>query len=102
MYADPTIIAAEQVNLSGSWSSFIGLIDGSLLTLAMYAGFAIIVAGVVMLVWSKRRGGGKTTAYIAMIIAGAILAAPKALIPLFLLIIDAVLNIVNNTLTKAF
>lgn len=102
MFTDPIIVAADKVNLSGSWKSFISLIDGSLLTLLGYMGIAIVVFGVAMLIWSKRRGGGKTSGYIAMIVVGAILAAPKALIPLALLMIDAVLNIINNTLNKAF
>ncbi|WP_182050444.1 hypothetical protein [Changpingibacter yushuensis] len=103
MSPSTTRILADDSNLHGQWSTFVSVVggDGSFLTFLAVIGIAMIVAGVIMMMWTKRRGG-KASGAVYLMIIGVVLAAPKAVIPLVLLGWDFFANIVIGIATRGF
>lgn len=95
------ILAATDINLSGSWSSFWGKFQGSIgsvMTLITMVGMLLVVGSVLKWLWDRRRGGGGgggmggANTVIWTLLLGATLAAPNLLIPVILTFLDAVAN----------
>jgi len=87
---------ATNVDLSGGWTTFWGAVTSaapSLTAIMSVLGILILLASLVSYIWSRMRGqGGDNGRLIWAIIAGAVLAAPGVLFPLFLGLADMVAN----------
>lgn len=97
----------EQVDFQGGWNSFWGAISGQLGglgTILTWVGMLMVLGSVIGFIWQKRRGGGGgqglAGVFIVMFI-GALLAAPGALIPGLLGIIDWVGNVIIALVNRA-
>lgn len=103
------LVTTAAVNFSGAWSTFWSKISqpiSKLLTLLTIIGVLLVVGALISYVFEKRRsgggfnGGGAGNSKIGWALAaGIILAAPNALIPLLLKIIDGVANAFLNILS---
>lgn len=93
---DITYVAAKDVDLKGSWDTFWNAISGdvkSVLSLIAIIGAVIIVGAIITYFWNRKRGGDASTSALMWTVAvGALLAAPGAIIPLLLLLFDAIAN----------
>lgn len=100
----PTASTGGDVDLKTQWGTFYDNftaasgVDG-LMKLIAVIGFCVALGAIGKWVWDKRRGGGfgggggfPTMA----VVVGAAMAAPTALIPVFFLLLDAVINGVIN------
>lgn len=87
-------LAVEPVNLNNGWDSFISLFDqgGGIRNVLSVIGFAIMIIYFVKWLFDRRRGRGGGFPFFPMIL-GAVLAAPGALIPLFLLVIGWIITL---------
>lgn len=96
----------DEVDFSSGWDQVWSAISGSmgegLTDLLTVVGVLLVVFAIVVWFWQRRRGGGNngggSSGLIYTIIVGAILAAPGAIIPAFLTIIDLVANAALNLL----
>lgn len=98
----------DQVDFRGGWNSFWGAISdqlGGITTILTWVGMLMVLGSVLGWIWQKRRGGGGggqglTGVFIVMFI-GALLAAPGAIIPGVLGIIDWVGNVIIALVNRA-
>lgn len=90
---------ATKVNLKGGWDSVWGAVKagfpgiGTLLTVV---GVILVLGALLKFVWERRRGGGMAQGAQPLwgaLIPGAVLCAPALLIPMFLGILDWIINI---------
>lgn len=97
------ILAATNIDLSGSWDSFWGTFQGSIgpvMTLITMVGMLLVVGSVLKWLWDRRRGGGGgggggmggANTVMWTLLLGATLAAPNLLIHQILTFLDAVAN----------
>lgn len=101
--------AASTVNFGGAWSKFWGAINSGTMsrvfTLLTIVGVLLIVMAVVGYVFERRRGGGGGVAGSGKLgwalAAGMLLAAPNLIIPLILVVIDALANALARVLGVA-
>lgn len=94
------------VDFSGGWNTFWGAISGELggvTTLLTVIGMLMVLGSVLGYIWMKRRNAnvkdGLSGVFIVMFV-GAVLAAPGALIPLVLTIVDWAANAVLALLQR--
>lgn len=87
------------VNLTGGWntlwSAISGAIGGQVMAILTIIGVVLVVFAIGKYFFDKRRGGGVTQGLgVVMwtLVFGAILAAPQAIIPLLLTILDLLIN----------
>lgn len=90
---------ASKVDLSGAWTGFWNTVTSSwtgLANMLTIIGLILVVFALVKWAWDRRRGGGMqgSGALWGSLIPGAILLAPKVIIPLLLWFIDAIANLV--------
>lgn len=92
----------DEVDFSSGWDQVWSAISGSmgdgLTDLLTVVGVILVIFAIITWLWQRRRGGGGGGGggLVYMIIIGAILAAPGAIIPAFLTIIDLVVNAALN------
>lgn len=87
------------VNLASGWSTLWSAISGAIGTqvtgLLTIIGVIIVVLAVGKWIFDKRRGGRVTEGtdrILWALVAGALLAAPQVIIPIFLNVLDAIIN----------
>ncbi|WP_022894566.1 hypothetical protein [Agromyces subbeticus] len=103
-----TVRAAGDVNLSGAWDTLWGAIQGAIgsgIGLALtIIGLCLVLAAVLKWIFDRRRAGGtgQTSPMWWAIFIGAILAAPGAVIPILLTIVDALANAAVNLFNAVF
>ncbi len=105
------ILAAGTINLSGSWGQVWGAVQAAigtkLTTLLSAVGVILVVGAVFKWLFERRRGGGgafsgqASSGLLWTLAAGATLAAPGVLIPIFLTILDAIANAVIGLWTSS-
>lgn len=90
----PVVMAAD-VDFVGPWNNLLGSINGvdGILTVLAVFGVLIVVVSLVGWIWKKRRGGGAGGFPVMAVLCGALLAAPKAVIPIVLVILQWLTNI---------
>lgn len=84
-----------QSDLSATWTDFWGRVSGELggvTQLLAFVGLVLIVGSIIKYFWDRRRGGANAGQLLWAFGAGAILAAPDFLIPLFLNVVDLLIN----------
>jgi len=96
----------KRVDLVGSWNTFWGtvssVITGPVKTTIIIIGVGLILFSVIKYIWDKRRGGGAKTSPMWWTLAlGGILIAPDVLLPLFLSILQWVINLGITAAQKA-
>lgn len=86
---------AGDVDFVGPWNNFLSSISGidGVLTVVAVFGVIIVVVSLISWIWKKRRGGGAGGFPVMAVGLGALLAAPKAVIPVVLLILQWIVNI---------
>lgn len=94
---------SDKIDLTGAWGTFFAAFEtsvgvGRILTLLSILGVLIVVMALIKWAWDRRRGGGmgQSGAVWGSLLVGALMCAPKILIPVFLFILDAVANAVYN------
>lgn len=101
MFTGVTVMAAGDVDLAGSWETFMAAIEGSagpILKLLGVIGVLVVVLAIVKWAWDRRRGqggfgGGQSSGAIwGALLVGALLSAPTVVIPLVLEIFDVIAN----------
>jgi hypothetical protein len=87
------------VNLAGGWNTLwaaiSGAIGGQVMAIMTVIGVVLVVFAIGKYFFDKRRGGGVTQGLgVVMwtLVFGAILAAPQAIIPLVLTLLDLIIN----------
>lgn len=103
-----TILLADDVDLSGAWSSFWNSIIGPLSGIVDFLtiiGVILVVGSILAFFWKRHRGGGTgvgrdSGTVIWVLITGAILCAPNVLMPVFLNILDAIANALVNLVQR--
>jgi hypothetical protein len=94
------------VDLAGSWTTAWTAILGPLgnfSKLMAVGGTLMVVVGLFMYLWERRRsgGGGNHQKLIYTIIVGAILSAPGVMIPVLLTFVDYLVNAIISLLQSA-
>lgn len=95
----------NKVDLAGAWSNFIASFGSRLdgfFQLCAFVGVILAVTAFIMWLWQKRRGGKISPGITMMILLGALLASPKAFIPLLLIVVDFVVNLLLTFIAVAF
>lgn len=99
MYNGITVMQA--IDLNGSWKTFVNAVEkgtgvGPILNVLGVVGVIIVLFAVVKWAWDRRRGGGmgQTGNVWGALLVGALFAAPKTIIPIFLIILDLIANAV--------
>lgn len=96
------ILAAESVNFTGPWSTLWGKVNqgtfGDFMTLMTFIGIGVVIIAIGKLVWDKRRGGGNPQPVLWSLLAGALFAAPNALIPIVLKLAEIVVNTIARVI----
>lgn len=97
------IAAADTVDLAGAWSGLWGRVSGAsgvsgLVTMMTWVGVAMVVFAIGKWAWSRRRGGAQAGQIGWPIFVGALLAAPNAVIPGVLWMVDLLVNAFINLL----
>lgn len=87
MFANVDFVS-EWNTIWGAVGSALGPING----LLSLVGAILVVAAVVKWVWEKRKGSANHGPLLHTIIIGAVLMAPNVVIPIFLTLIDAIVN----------
>lgn len=86
----------NSIALADSWGKIWGAISGSfggLATMLAIIGLFIILGSVGKWLWDKRKGGGGGMGKMAIpLLIGVILAGPGVIIPIFLRLLDFVVN----------
>lgn len=85
----------DTVNLRGGWNDLINALSlpNGLWVLLTGAGVIIVVTALFKLLWDKRKGsGGGLSTILTPLCIGALLAAPRNVLPLLLWICDLVVN----------
>lgn len=97
----------SQIDLGSAWDKLLRAIGTSfdpILNVATVIGIGIIVVSLITWAWQRRRGGGgmmgQTGGIWGSLLAGAVLCAPKVIIPLFLELLDIIANTVINVWTN--
>lgn len=95
---------AEAVDFSGAWTRFWAHAQGALTTHQTEAmgtaGVVLVVASLIGMIWSRSRGRGSSSqGFLYTLAIGAILAAPGRIIPMFLSVVDAIVNFVLSLFT---
>lgn len=96
------MFAAEQIDLSGAWSRVwvqmqAGLTPG-FMQLLTAVGVLLVVGAIVKALWDKRRGQGgggmgrEGGQLLWVLVLGCLFAAPGLILPIFLVLADAVAN----------
>ena len=87
------------VNLTSGWNTLWGAISGAIggpiMTLLTIIGVILVIGSIITWVFQKRRGGSAISGLgpvLWTLLAGAMLAAPQVIIPLFLTILDFIIN----------
>lgn len=87
------------VNLASGWNTLWGalssVIGGPVMTLLTVIGVVLVLSSVITYFFQKRRGGGAMQGLgVVMwtLVCGALLAAPQAIIPLALTLLDFIIN----------
>lgn len=98
------VLAAGTIDLASSWEQVWGAVKGAigskLTTLLSAVGVILVVGALFKWLFERRRGGGgafsgqASSGLLWTLAAGATLAAPGVLIPIFLTILDAIANAV--------
>lgn len=93
-----------KVDLAGAWTGLWARISGAsgitgLLTLMTWIGVGMVVFAIAKWAWSRRRGGAQAGQLGWPITVGALLAAPAAVVPAFLWLIDLGANAVVSLLS---
>lgn len=88
---------AEEVDLSGAWESFWSALpgDSGVWNILTVIGVALVVFALLSYLWQHRRGTGWGNGFqiiVGMLIVGGVMMAPSLLIPLFLNILDFLIN----------
>lgn len=88
---------ADEVDLSGAWSQFWDALpgDSGIWNILTIVGVAMVVFSLLSYLWAHRRGtgwGNGAQIIVGMLIIGGVLMAPSLLIPLFLNILDFLIN----------
>lgn len=99
-------VAAGDVDLAGAWDKLWSAISSEisgLLDILTIVGVALVVFSIITYFWQKRRGGnmseGSSTIFWVMAL-GALLCAPQVLIPLFMTLLDQILNAAINIINR--
>lgn len=93
-------VMAAKIDLHGAWKTFeqaLGNTVNPLLTLLAVFGVLIVIVAIGKWAWDRRRGQGgmgQTGGVWGGLLVGALMCAPKVLIPIFLLILDVIANAV--------
>lgn len=91
------------VDLAGAWSGLWGRITSAagisgLLTLVTWVGVGMVAFAIIKWGWSKRRGSAQAGLLGWPLFVGAALAAPNAILPGVLWVVDLIANAVVNIL----
>lgn len=88
------------VNLAAAWAGLWGKVSGGsaagLITLLTWVGVGMVAFAILKWAWSRRRGGAQAGLLGWPMFVGAALAAPNAVIPAVLWVIDLLANAVVN------
>jgi hypothetical protein len=90
------MMVAAAIDLAGSWTTFWNSVSGSLGRFSSFmaiAGMLIVVGGIFMHLWERKRGGspGYHKLIISLVIGG-ILSGPTIFIPVLLTLADFIVN----------
>lgn len=94
----------DKLALREAWNNFISTFGSSVsgvLNLMMWVGVLLLIVGFYKVLKNRRAGGGLRDS-VPFLLTGSLFAAPKALIPFLLLVLDFTGNIVLTVLTTAF
>lgn len=100
MQTDSQILAqSQQLDMAGGWndlwSALTGAFGEGFWDLLTIIGVALVVFSILSYLWQHRRGtnwGSGGAIILGMLIVGAVLMAPGLLIPLFLTLLDFIIN----------
>lgn len=88
------------VDLAGAWQGLWGKIAtgevGGLITFLTWIGVGMVAFAILKWAWSRRRGGAQAGLLGWPLFVGAALAAPNAVIPAVLWLVDLLANAVVN------
>jgi hypothetical protein len=89
--------ADTKIDLTGSWNKLVTALSGGsvdkVLTFLSIVGVILVVASVGGYLWQRRRGGGGNHSGLLWAgLIGALLSAPKLVVPIILSILDFVIG----------
>lgn len=87
-----------RLDLHGSWDMLWGAVEaeaGVVVLLATVIGLCLVLGGVCGWAWQRRKnvGQGNNGVLFGAVVVGALFAAPAVLLPIVLIIIDAIVNV---------
>lgn len=91
----------KTVDLSGAWSGLWSKVTGAagigdLVIFMTWVGVGLVVFAIVKWAWTRRRGGASSGSVGWPLLVGAALAAPNAVIPALLWLVDLLANAFVN------